>query len=86
MGAATLVCGVALSERCVFLTGRSGDGERSRVVGVVVKTLFGCHSLPCGSSAVVTMLCMWCSQEFVENVVLMSSIRQPLPHRDGGFL
>ena len=58
VGVATLVCGVALSERRVFLLGLSGGGERSLVVGVGVKTLFGCHGLPCGSSAAATMLCV----------------------------
>ena len=86
VGAATLMCGVALSKRRVFLIGISGGGECSRVVGVAVKTLFGCHSLPCGSSAAATMLCVWCSHESVENMVLMSFIRQPLSHREGGSL
>ena len=54
------------------------------MVSVVVETLFGCHSLPCGSSAAAMMLCVWWSYEFVENVVLMSSIKQPLSYRDGG--
>ena len=73
-----LVCMVAHSGRHVFLIGLSGGGECVLVVGVGVKTLFGCHSLPCGSFAAATMLCVWDSHEFVENVVLMSSIRQPL--------
>jgi len=54
------------------------------VVGVCVATLFGCQNVPCGSSAAVTILCVWWSHVFVENVVLMSSIRQPLSQRDGG--
>jgi hypothetical protein len=54
------------------------------VAGVGVKTLFRCHSLPCGNSAVATMLCVWCSHESMQNVVLMSSIKQTLSHRDGG--
>jgi len=84
VGASTLEGRVAISGRRVFLIGLSGGGEYSLVVGVGVKTLFGCHSLPCGSSAAATMMCVSCSHEFVENVVLMSSIRQPLSHRNGG--
>ena len=86
MGASTLVYRVALSGRRVLLLGLSGGGECSAVVDVGVKTLFGCHSLLCGSSAAATMLRVWSSYESMENVLLMSSIRQPLSHRDGGSL
>ena len=86
MGASTPAYRVTFSERLVFLIGLSGYGECSLVVGVGVKALLGCHSLPCGSSAAATMLCVWFSQEFVENVMLMLSIRQPLSHRDGGSM
>ena len=85
-GASTLLYRVALSGRRVLLFGLSRGGECSPVVGVSVKTLFGCHILPCGSSATATMLCVWFSQESVENVVLMSFIRQPLSHRVGGSI
>jgi hypothetical protein len=86
MGASTLACRIAISGRRVLLLGLSGGGECSPVAGVGVKTFFGCHSLPCGSSAAATMLCVWFSHESMENVVLMSSIRQPLSPRDGGSL
>jgi len=86
LGASTPTCRVALSGRRVFLIGLSGGGECSLVVGVGVKTLFGCHRLLCGSYTAATMLCVWCSHEYEENVVLMSSIRQSLSHRDGGGL
>ena len=78
VGESTLVCGVVLSWMRVFLISMSGGSGCFPVIGVVVETLFGSHSLPCGSSASATMLWVWCSNEFVENEVLMSSIRQPL--------
>jgi hypothetical protein len=56
------------------------------MVGVCVAILFGCQSVPCGSFAAATILCMLWSHVFVENVVLMSSIRQPLSQKDGGSL
>ena len=84
MGACSLVCRGALSGRCVFLVGLSGDGECALVVGKGVDTLFGCHSVTCGNAAAAAMLCVWCSHEAVENVVLMSSIRHPPSHKDGG--
>jgi len=77
-------CGVGFSGRHVFLVGLSRGGEWSPVVGVCVRTLFGCQSVPCGSFAVATILCVWWSHESVENVVLISSIRQPLSQREGG--
>ena len=63
--AAALACGVALSGRLVLLLGLSGGGEFFLVIGVDVKTLFGWHSLPCGSFMGATMLCVWCSHESV---------------------
>ncbi len=78
MGASTPSCRVDLSGRRVFLIGLSGGGECSLMVGVGVKTLFGCHRLPCNSYAAATMLCVWCSHESAENVVLMSFIKQQL--------
>ena len=65
VGAATLACGVALTGRRVLLIGLSGGGECSLVVGMGAMTLFGCHSMSCGSSAAATMLCVWCSHESV---------------------
>jgi hypothetical protein len=84
MGASTPACRVPLFGRRVFLIGMSGGGECSLVVRVGVKTLFMCHSLPCGSSAAATMLCVWSRHEFAENMVLMSSIRQPISRGMGG--
>ena len=84
VGATTPACRGALSGRHVFLIGLTGGGECSLVVGAGVKTLFECHSLPCGSYAATTMVCVWCSHRAVVNVVLTSSIKQPLSKRDGG--
>ena len=56
VGASTPVCGVVLSWMRVFLIGLSEGGGCSPVVGVVVETYFGCHSLSCGSSAAATMI------------------------------
>ena len=71
MGASTLVCRDAISGRRVLLLSLSGGGECSSVVGVGIKTLFGCQSLPCGSSEAATILYVWFSHEYVESVVLM---------------
>ena len=79
------VWGRLVGETC-FLNRSEQGWECSLVVGVGVTTLFGCQSLPCGSYAAATMLCVWCSHEFVENVVLMSSIKEPPSQRDGGSL
>ena len=84
MSAFAPTCGDAFSGRRFFLVGLSGGEEWSHVVGVCVATLFGCQSVPCGSLAAATILCVLWSHVFVENVVLMSFIRQPLSPRDGG--
>ena len=86
MGSSTLACRVALSVRHAILIGMSGGGRCFLVGGVGVITLFGYHSLPCDSSAAAPMLCVWCSHESVDNMVLMSSSKQPLSQRDGGSL
>ena len=67
-----------------FLVGLCGGGEWPPMVGVCVTTMFGCHSVPCGSYAAATILCALWSHVFVENLVLMPSIRQPLFQRDEG--
>ncbi len=84
VGAASPACEVACTRMRVLLIGLSGCGEWSPVVGVCVATLFGCKRMPCGSYAAATILRVWWSHESVENAVLVSSIRRPLSHRDGG--
>ena len=76
-----IVCGMHIR-----LVGLGGGGEWSPGEGVCGAVLFWCQRLPCGSAAAAAMLWVWCSHEYVESAVQMSSIRQPLSHRDGGSL
>jgi hypothetical protein len=84
MGACSIACRGAFSGRRAFIFRSEGDGEDASMAGAVVETLLGCQSLPCGNSAAVAMLCVWRSHKLVANVALISSIRQPLSHMDGG--
>ena len=84
MGACSLEGRGAFSNIRAFLSGRSGDGGCSRGVGTGVATLFDCHNLLGGNDVAAAMLCVWRSQESVENEVLMSSFRHLISRREGG--